>query len=63
MTKYAVTGATGKLGRLVLDELLEQANPGDIVALSVIPSTKRPFAVGGRERTTASITAVPFSTN
>ena len=38
MTKYAVTGATGKLGRLVLDELLQQANPGDIVALARDPA-------------------------
>ena len=26
MTTYAVTGATGKLGRLVLDELLSKTN-------------------------------------
>ena len=38
MTKYAVTGATGKLGRLVLDELLRQVNPADIVALARDPA-------------------------
>jgi NAD(P)H dehydrogenase (quinone) len=39
MPKYAVTGATGKLGRLVLDELLKKANPADIVALARDPAT------------------------
>ena len=43
MTKYAVTGATGKLGRLVLDELLEQANPGDIVALARDPTALQAY--------------------
>ncbi len=47
MTKYAVTGATGKLGRLVLDELLRQANPGDIVALARDPSTLSDYAAKG----------------
>ena len=28
MTTYAVTGATGKLGRLVLDEMLQKVAPG-----------------------------------
>jgi NAD(P)H dehydrogenase (quinone) len=32
MTTYAVTGATGKLGRLVLDEMLQKVAPGDVVA-------------------------------
>ena len=32
MTTYGVTGATGQLGRFVLDELLQKVNPGDIVA-------------------------------
>lgn len=32
MTTYGVTGASGQLGRLVLDELLHKVNPGDIVA-------------------------------
>ena len=47
MTKYAVTGATGKLGRLVLDELLQQANPGDIVALARDPSALSGYAQKG----------------
>ena len=47
MTKYAVTGATGKLGRLVLDELLQQANPGDIVALARDPSALSDYALKG----------------
>jgi len=32
MTMYGVTGATGQLGRFVLDELLKKVAPGDIVA-------------------------------
>ena len=44
MTKYAVTGATGKLGRLVLDELLQQANPSDIVALARDPAALSEYA-------------------
>ena len=47
MTKYAVTGATGKLGRLVLDELLQQANPRDIVALARDPSALADYALKG----------------
>lgn len=47
MTTYAVTGATGKLGRLVLDELLEQANPADIVALARDPSALSEYAQKG----------------
>jgi NAD(P)H dehydrogenase (quinone) len=47
MTKYAVTGATGKLGRLVLDELLRQANPGDIVALARDPAALSDYALKG----------------
>jgi len=43
MTKYAVTGATGKLGRLVLDELLQQANPRDIVALARDPTALQAY--------------------
>ena len=38
MTTYAVTGATGKLGRLVLDEMLERVQPGDLVALARDPA-------------------------
>ena len=47
MPTYAVTGATGKLGRLVLDELLEQANPADIVALARDPSALSDYAQKG----------------
>lgn len=47
MTTYAVTGATGKVGRLVLDELLQQANPGDIVALARDPSALSDYARKG----------------
>ena len=47
MTKYAVTGATGKLGRLVLDELLEKASPHDIVALARDPSALADYAQKG----------------
>jgi NAD(P)H dehydrogenase (quinone) len=47
MTKYAVTGATGKLGRLVLDELLQRANPADIVALARDPSALADYAQKG----------------
>ena len=47
MTKYAVTGATGKLGRLVLDELLLQANPRDSVALARDPSALANYAQKG----------------
>jgi NAD(P)H dehydrogenase (quinone) len=47
MTTYAVTGATGKLGRLVLDDLLEQANPADIVALAREPSALAEYAQKG----------------
>lgn len=38
MTTYAVTGASGQLGRLVLDELLGKVAAGDIVALARDPS-------------------------
>ena len=47
MTKYAVTGATGKLGRLVLDELLRQVNPADIVALARDPAALADYALKG----------------
>jgi NAD(P)H dehydrogenase (quinone) len=47
MTIYAVTGATGKLGRLVLDELLQKANAGDIVALAREPSALSDYAANG----------------
>jgi NAD(P)H dehydrogenase (quinone) len=47
MTTYAVTGATGKLGRLVLDELLQKTDAGDIVALARDPSALSAFADKG----------------
>lgn len=49
MTTYAVTGATGQLGRLVLDELLKQANAGDIVALARDPSALADYAAKGMQ--------------
>ena len=47
MTTYAVTGATGKLGRLVLDELLQQADADDVVALARDPSALADYAAKG----------------
>lgn len=47
MTTYAVTGATGKLGRLVLDELLQQVDAHDIVALAREPSALSDYAAKG----------------
>lgn len=38
MTTYAITGATGQLGRLVLDELLQRTDASDIVALARDPT-------------------------
>src|SRR4029079_17891679 len=43
MTKYAVTGATGKLGRLVLDELLQKTDAANIVALARDPTTLQAY--------------------
>ena len=34
---YAVTGASGQLGRLVIESLLEKVSPGEIVALARAP--------------------------
>ena len=47
MTKYAVTGATGKLGRLVLDELLAKTDPANVVALARDPSALSDYAQKG----------------
>ena len=47
MTTYAVTGATGKLGRLVLDELLQKVSPGEIVALAREPGKLADYAEKG----------------
>lgn len=43
MTTYAVTGATGKLGRLVLDDLLEQTDAANIVALARDPTALQAY--------------------
>jgi NAD(P)H dehydrogenase (quinone) len=47
MTTYAVTGATGKLGRLVLDEMLQKVAPGDVVALARDPAALSDYAMKG----------------
>jgi NAD(P)H dehydrogenase (quinone) len=47
MTTYAVTGATGKLGRLVLDEMLEKVDAKDVVALARDPSALADYAAKG----------------
>ena len=47
MTTYAVTGATGKLGRLVLDEMLQKVTPGEIVALARDPAALSNYAMKG----------------
>jgi len=43
MTKYAVTGATGKLGRLVLDELLQKTDASNVVALARDPTALQAY--------------------
>lgn len=47
MTTYAVTGATGKLGRLVLDEMLQKVAPREIVALARDPAALADYAMKG----------------
>lgn len=47
MTTYAVTGATGKLGRLVLDELLSKTDAANVVALARDPSALADYAARG----------------
>ena len=47
MTTYAVTGATGKLGRLVLDELLTKTDAANVVALARDPSALGDYAAKG----------------
>ncbi len=48
MTTYALTGATGQLGRLVVDELLARgARPGDVVALVRDPAKAADLAERG----------------
>lgn len=44
---YAVTGASGQLGRLVLDELLKGSDPHDIVALVRDPTKLSELAAKG----------------
>ncbi|HEU4652025.1 MAG TPA: SDR family oxidoreductase [Croceibacterium sp.] len=43
MTTYAVTGASGKLGRLVLDELLTKTDPANVVALARDPTALQKY--------------------
>lgn len=47
MTTYAVTGATGKLGRLVLDELLRKTDAANVVALARDPAKLSDYAAKG----------------
>jgi NAD(P)H dehydrogenase (quinone) len=47
MTTYAVTGATGKLGRLVLDEMLQKVPAGEVVALARDPAALSDYAARG----------------
>ena len=49
MTTYAVAGATGQLGQLVLGELLGLVNAGDVVAIGRDPSKLADFAAKGVE--------------
>lgn len=49
MTTYAVTGASGQLGKLVLDELLQRVGPGSIVALVRDPAKLADYAEKGIE--------------
>jgi NAD(P)H dehydrogenase (quinone) len=43
MTTYAVTGATGKLGRLVLDELLTKTDAANVVAFARDPTALQAY--------------------
>jgi NAD(P)H dehydrogenase (quinone) len=43
MTTYAVTGASGQLGRLVLDELLTQTEAANVVALARDPAVLQKY--------------------
>ena len=47
MTSYAVTGASGQLGKLVLDELLQKVDAGDVVALVRDPARLSDYAAKG----------------
>ena len=47
--KIAVTGATGQLGRLVVETLKEQVEPGRVVALARTPAKAADLGVEVRE--------------
>ena len=47
MTTYAVTGASGQLGKLVLDELLQKVDAADVVALARDPAALSNYAAKG----------------
>ncbi len=47
MTTYGVTGASGQLGRLVLDELLGKVEPSQVVALVRDPAKLADYAARG----------------
>jgi NAD(P)H dehydrogenase (quinone) len=47
MTTYAVTGASGQLGRKVLDELLERVDASTVVALARDPAKLGDYAAKG----------------
>lgn len=47
MTKYAVTGASGQLGKHVLDALLTKVAAGDIVAIARDPAKLADYAAKG----------------
>ena len=45
--RYAVTGSTGHLGRLVIDRLLDTVAPGDIIAIARTPEKASDLAERG----------------
>jgi NAD(P)H dehydrogenase (quinone) len=47
MTTYAVTGASGQLGKLVLEELLQKVEANDVVAIVRDPSKISDYAAKG----------------
>ena len=47
MTTYAVTGASGKLGRLVLDAMLERVDASTVVALARDPAKLADYSAKG----------------
>jgi NAD(P)H dehydrogenase (quinone) len=53
MTTFAVTGASGQLGRLVLDELLTKVSADDVVALARDPAKLSDYAAKGVDVRTA----------